>query len=81
MDTTTVIADKSYEGQNDLGFSTNSTSDLAEEMKGTHEDVLDMYRMGKTQQLRRNFKLVKTFLLDHFVANCLHRSPCSASVW
>lgn len=31
------------------------------EKKGTPEDQKDMYRMGKTQELRRNFRFVSIF--------------------
>jgi choline transport protein len=29
--------------------------------KGTHDDQKDMHRMGKTQELRRNFRFVSIF--------------------
>jgi hypothetical protein len=40
------------ESQEDVGFS---------EKKGTAGDQKDMYRMGKQQELRRNFRFVSIF--------------------
>jgi hypothetical protein len=34
---------------------------LVTEKKGTHGDQKDMYRMGKQQELRRNFRFVSIF--------------------
>jgi choline transport protein len=34
---------------------------VVSEKKGTPEDQKDMYRMGKTQELRRNFRFVSIF--------------------
>ena len=34
---------------------------IVSEKKGTPEDQKDMHRMGKTQELRRNFRFVSIF--------------------
>jgi choline transport protein len=34
---------------------------LLSEKKGTQDDQKDMHRMGKTQELRRNFRFVSIF--------------------
>jgi len=34
---------------------------VTSEKKGTSNDQKDMYRMGKTQELRRNFRFVSIF--------------------
>ena len=35
--------------------------DLPEQKRGTNDDVRDMYRMGKTQEMKRNFSLFTIF--------------------
>ena len=34
------------------------SNDLTQEKKGTHDDQKDMFRMGKLQEMRRNFRFV-----------------------
>ena len=34
---------------------------LSEEKKGTADDQKDMFRMGKAQEMRRNFRFVSIF--------------------
>ena len=38
-----------------------SDSDIVDEKKGTAAGRLDMYRMGKQQELSRNFRFVSIF--------------------
>jgi choline transport protein len=46
----------------DLRRDSESQKDvLVSEKKGTQDDQKDMHRMGKTQELRRNFRFVSIF--------------------
>jgi hypothetical protein len=46
----------------DLRRDSESQEDVVvSEKKGTHDDQKDMHRMGKTQELRRNFRFVSIF--------------------
>lgn len=40
---------------------TGEDENVIQEKKGTQFDQRDMYRMGKTQELRRNFRFVSIF--------------------
>lgn len=42
----------------DVELPNNEAQDLPQEKKGTQDDVRDMYRMGKMQQMKRNFRFV-----------------------
>ncbi|RGP73716.1 hypothetical protein FLONG3_6264 [Fusarium longipes] len=49
---------ESYEVHDAVGF---SDSDNVDDKKGTRADRADMYRLGKTQDLRRNFRFLSIF--------------------
>ena len=43
------------------GDSESQQDDVISEKRGTAGDQMDMYRMGKQQELRRNFRFVSIF--------------------
>lgn len=45
----------------DIEVADYGASHLGEEKRGTTDDQRDMFRMGKTQEMKRNFRFVSIF--------------------